>query len=134
MKIKVSRLRELIAEENEKLEEAEKIENNLKDFILKEVEDTFATQYEAEILLIYDAKLNVTDLLTQMRGLKGVTIVNVEIESHEVRAGQMRTVCKSKFLRGNVTLENYLNHLHKLIARIPGISQIKFMKVRRVEV
>ena len=100
----------------------------LKD-ILSEVLNTF----KIEAILVNDSKFSISDILNQIRGLRKITIVNIEpidiekpnLEYHKI---------KIKFVTRNEPkkdLEQFKNDilssdLSKTDLRIPGVKSIKF--------
>ena len=100
----------------------------LKD-ILSEVLNTF----QIEAILVNDSKFSISDILNQIRGLRKITIVNIEpidiekpnLEYHKI---------KIKFVTWNEPkkdLEQFKNDilssdLSKTDLRIPGVKSIKF--------
>jgi len=100
----------------------------LKD-ILSEVLNTF----QIEAILVNDSKFSISDILNQIRGLRKITIVNIEpidikkpnLEYHKI---------KIKFVTRNEPkkdLEQFKNDilssdLSKTDLRIPGVKSIKF--------
>ena len=100
----------------------------LKD-ILSEILNTF----QIEAILVNDSKFSISDILNQIRGLRKITIVNIEpidiekpnLEYHKI---------KIKFVTRNEPkkdLEQFKNDilssdLSKTDLRIPGVKSIKF--------
>ena len=97
--------------------------------ILNEVLNTF----QIEAILVNDSKFSISDILNQIRGLRKITIVNIEpidiekpnLEYHKI---------KIKFVTRNEPkkdLEQFKNDilssdLSKTDLRIPGVKSIKF--------
>ena len=89
--------------------------------------------YQIEAILINDTEYNISDILNQIRGLRKITIVNIEpidiekpnLEYHKI---------KIKFVTRNEPkkdLEQFKNDilssdLSKTDLRIPGVKSIKF--------
>ena len=97
--------------------------------ILLEVLNTF----QIEAILVNDSKFSISDILNQIRGLRKITIVNIEpidiekpnLEYHKI---------KIKFVTRNEPkkdLEQFkkdilTSDLSKTDLRIPGVKSIKF--------
>jgi hypothetical protein len=100
----------------------------LKD-ILSEVLNTF----QIEAILVNDSKFSISDILNQIRGLRKITIVNIEWKDIEKPNLEYHKI-KIKFVTRNEPkkdLEQFKNDilssdLSKTDLRIPGVKSIKF--------
>tara|TARA_Y100001938_G_scaffold144065_1_gene218016 strand:+ start:5313 stop:5699 length:387 start_codon:yes stop_codon:yes gene_type:complete len=93
--------------------------------------------YEAECILTVSGDRNITDVLTDIRGLEGVTIVNIQPGGGEVGASGIdaeKVRVKFKFLKGRYSLRFRLASLVSKIKEIKGLIGIRIFKTRPVEV
>ena len=138
MKITKARLRQLIYEENKKLNDIEELETNLSDFILKEVDKGLTEQvipdvYEMECSLTFTDEINITDIFTELRAIEGVTVVSATAEAESAGIEISKSIIKVKFLKGKRVFENYVNLLIRGMSRINGVRRVKVIKVRKLE-
>ena len=138
MKITKARLRQLIYEENKKLNDIEELEANLSDFILKEVDKGLTEQiipdvYEMECSLTFTDEINITDIFTELRAIEGVTVVSATAEAEDAGVEISKSIIKIKFLKGKRVFENYVNLLIRGMSRINGVRRVKVIKVRKLE-
>ena len=138
MKITKARLRQLIYEENKKLNDIEELEANLSDFILKEVDKGLTEQiipdvYEMECSLTFTDEINITDIFTELRAIEGVTVVSATAEAESDGIEISKSIIKVKFLKGKRVFENYVNLLIRGMSRINGVRRVKVIKVRKLE-
>ena len=138
MKITKARLRQLIYEENKKLNDIEELEANLSDFILKEVDKGLTEQiipdvYEMECSLTFTDEINITDIFTELRAFEGVTVVSATAEAESAGIEISKSIIKVKFLKGKRVFENYVNLLIRGMSRINGVRRVKVIKVRKLE-
>ena len=138
MKITKARLRQLIYEENKKLNDIEELEANLSDFILKEVDKGLTEQiipdvYEMECSLTFTDEINITDIFTELRAIEGVTVVSATAEAESAGIEISKSIIKVKFLKGKRVFENYVNLLIRGMSRINGVRRVKVIKVRKLE-
>ena len=138
MKITKARLRQLIYEENKKLNDIEELETNLSDFILKEVDKGLTEQvipdvYEMECSLTFTDEINITDIFTELRAIEGVTVVSATAEAEDAGVEISKSIIKVKFLKGKRVFENYVNLLIRGMSRINGVRRVKVIKVRKLE-
>jgi len=92
--------------------------------------------YEAECIITVSGDRNITDVLTDIRGLEGVTIVNIlpgggEEHTSGIDAEKVRV--KFKFLKGRYSLRFRLTSLVSKINKTRGLIGIKIFKTRPVE-
>ena len=125
MKVTKARLRQLISEENKKLNDLEEIETNLGDFILSEVDKNLTEQngpevYEMSCTLTFTDEVNITDIFTHLRAVEGVTVVSTTAESEDAGVEVSKSLIKIKFLKGARVFQNYVNLLLRAAARIRG--------------
>ena len=137
MKVTKARLRQLISEENKKLNDLEEIETNLGDFILSEVDKNLTEQtgpeiYEMSCTLTFTDEVNITDIFTHLRAVEGVTVVSTTAESEDAGVEVSKSLIKIKFLKGARVFQNYVNLLLRAAARIRGVSRVKVVKVRKL--
>ena len=137
MKITKTRLRQLISEENKKLNDLEEIETNLGDFILSEVDKNLTEQngpevYEMSCTLTFTDEVNITDIFTHLRAVEGVTVVSATAESEDAGVEVSKSLIKIKFLKGARVFQNYVNLLLRAAARIRGVRRVKVVKVRKL--
>ena len=138
MKITKARLRQLIYEENKKLNDIEELEANLSDFILKEVDKGLTEQiipdvYEMECSLTFTDEINITDIFTELRAIEGVTVVSATAEAEYAGIEISKSIIKVIFLKGKRVFENYVNLLIRGMSRINGVRRVKVIKVRKLE-
>ena len=137
MKVTKARLRQLISEENKKLNDLEEIETNLGDFILSEVDKNLTEQngpevYEMSCTLTFTDEVNITDIFTHLRAVEGVTVVSTTAESEDAGVEVSKSLIKIKFLKGARVFQNYVNLLLRAAARIRGVRRVKVIKVRKL--
>ena len=137
MKVTKARLRQLISEENKKLNDLEEIETNLGDFILSEVDKNLTEQtgpeiYEMLCTLTFTDEVNITDIFTHLRAVEGVTVVSTTAESEVAGVEVSKSLVKIKFLKGVRVFQNYVNLLLRAAARIRGVRRVKVIKVRKL--
>jgi len=97
--------------------------------ILKEILNTF----QVEAILITDPKFNISDILNQIRGLRKVTIVNVQPMDVEKENLEYHKI-KIKFVTREDPKNDLLkfkddvltSDLSKTDLRVPGVKSIKF--------
>ena len=138
MKITKARLRQLIYEENKKLNDIEELEANLSDFILIKVDKGLTEQiipdvYEMECSLTFTDEINITDIFTELRAIEGVTVVSATAEAESAGIEISKSIIKVKFLKGKRVFENYVNLLIRGMSRINGVRRVKVIKVRKLE-
>ena len=97
--------------------------------ILSEVLNTF----QVEAIIATDPKFNISDILNQVRGLRKVTIVNVQpiditkpnLEYHKIKI-KFVTRKEPKTDIENFEKDILQSDLSKTDLRIPGVKSIKF--------
>ena len=94
------------------------------------------TIYEAECILTVTGDLNITDVLTNIRGIEGITVVHILPGGGEERAAGIRAEkirAKFKFLKGKYSLRFRVASLVSKISRTNGVIGIKITKTVPVE-
>ena len=141
MKINKKRLRELIVEETQALEVAEKIENDPTTYILEEVERHLT---EAEITLdlyvlnaslTHDKAQSTTDVLNSIRAIQGVTRCSTPGKSTDLGGNMLQSLLEIKIVKdaSRMALQTYINLLLKTVLKIDGVTRIKLLEVTQVE-
>ena len=92
--------------------------------------------YEAECILTVTGDRNITDVLTNVRGLEGITVVHIlpgggEEQTAGIEAEKIRA--KFKFLKGRYSLRFRISSLVSKINRVNGVIGVKVIKTRPVE-
>jgi hypothetical protein len=113
-----------------------KSREELKDLIYEVLRESQIVKsiYQSMCLLETVEQENLTEILTAIRALKGVTVVTM-VEPHAlVTAEKAKSVVNIKFIpaRG-YTLNNYLHHLTTSVINIPGVHNIAFKKIEPMD-
>ena len=92
--------------------------------------------YEAECILTVTGERNITDVLTDIRGIEGITTVNImpgygEEQTAGIEAEKIRV--KFKFLKGRYSLRFRLASLVSKINKTKDLIGIKVFKTIPVE-
>ena len=139
MKINKKRLRELIVEETQALEVAEKIENDPATYILEEVSRHLA---EAEITLdlyvlnaalTHDKSQSTTDVLNSIRAIQGVTRCSTKGQPTPLGGNMIRSFIDIKIVKEKIALQAYIDLLLQTVLKVDGVTRIKLLKVTQVE-
>tara|TARA_R110002153_G_scaffold1580_16_gene8153 strand:+ start:11460 stop:14042 length:2583 start_codon:yes stop_codon:yes gene_type:complete len=116
----------------EKLEES-----RIKEIIKQEVKRYLTEQdglnvYETFAIVLTDDDTNITDVLTKMRAIEGVTVISTDEtvqdgddNRHEVRV---------KYLKGGRSVAHYISLLKRSTARIPGVRRFRTMSTKKVNI
>jgi len=92
--------------------------------------------YEAECIFTVSGERNITDVLTDIRGIEGITTVNIMPGGGEERAAGIeaeKVRVKFKFLKGRYSLRFRLSSLVSKINKTKGLIGIKIFKTVPVE-
>jgi len=127
MKITKQKLRKLIVEECQALEEEEKVEELLK-LIESEVD-----LYVLKATIVYDKKMNTTDILNKIRALKGVTRTSPQGEATDAGGNLRRHFIDIKIALESGSIQAYMNTLLKEIAAMPEVIRIRVMNINSAE-
>jgi len=92
--------------------------NNLKSLIKEQIEKSV---YEAECVLQTSKKENFTDVLTMIRAIAGVTIVNVAEAAKSVSDQKEVSVLRMKFIPIDYGLDGYTKLLVNKILSLQGV-------------
>ena len=101
---------------------------------VNEDSDVIPTVYQALCVLETKREENLTEILTGIRAIKGVTVVTM-VEPHALAAEERRkSIIKIKFIpvRG-FSLSNYLYHLDSQVANIPGVYALDIKKYEAIQ-
>tara|TARA_R100000152_G_C6770939_1_gene197291 strand:- start:909 stop:1298 length:390 start_codon:yes stop_codon:yes gene_type:complete len=92
--------------------------NNLKSLIKEQIEKSV---YEAECVLQTSKKENFTDVLTMIRAIAGVTIVNVAEAAKSVSDQKEVSVLRMKFIPIDYGLDGYTKLLVNKVLSLQGV-------------
>ncbi len=116
----------------EKLEES-----RIKEIIKQEVKRYLTEQegmnvYETSAIVLTDDDTNITDVLTKMRAIEGVTVISTDesaqdgdVNRHEVRV---------KYLKGGRSVAHYVSLLKRSTSRIPGVRRFRTISTKKVKI
>lgn len=109
------------------IESVEQLENLIKEEISK------IPVYLASVLIETDRNENLTDILTEIRAIEGVTIVTLDSPSHPITAYKERTYISLKFIPvGN--FNRPLNFLKEMRTRIMETRGVHTFSVKHLQV
>jgi len=115
-------------------------EKQINEIIVRAIDKINLTEamiiYEAECVLTVTGDRNITDVLTDIRGIEGITIVNIlpgggEERTSGIEAEKVRV--KFKFLKGRYSLRFRMASLISKINKTRGLIGIKVFKTVPVE-
>jgi len=92
--------------------------SNLKNLIKEQVEKSV---YEAECILQTSRKENITDILTMIRAIAGVTIVNVMDAAKAVSEQKKVSTLRVKFIPIDYGLDGYTKLLVNKVLSLSGV-------------
>ena len=89
-----------------------------------------SAMYQATAVLEVRSKENLTEILTAIRSIKGVTVVTM-IEPHAAVSDEKhKAIISVKFIPAQgIPLKNYLHSLKVHATNIPGVFSLKVRKV-----
>ena len=127
MKITRQRLRELIKEECEAIEDEEYEES-----LLREADGDLDI-FVMNTTIVYSKDINTSSMLNKIRGVEGVTRATPQGESVNAGPNLLRHFIDIKFIIERGSVELYTNKLIKKLGSFPEIIRVRVMKVNQVE-
>jgi len=127
MKITRQRLRELIKEECEAIEDEEYEES-----LLREADGDLDI-FVMNTTIVYSKDINTSSMLNKIRGVEGVTRATPQGESVTAGPNLLRHFIDIKFIIERGSVELYTNNLIKKLGSFPEIIRVRVMKVNQVE-
>tara|TARA_R110000824_G_scaffold112153_1_gene261194 strand:- start:1969 stop:2307 length:339 start_codon:yes stop_codon:yes gene_type:complete len=106
---------------------------NLKKFvksIIQEVSDE--TQYEAICIIRSDRDRNITEILEELRGVCGITIVSSE-PSKRLSANTEMTRVKARFFLTSPTISTHVNKMSFSARNISGVHSFRVLRAEEYE-
>jgi hypothetical protein len=102
--------------------------------VLKEIAPRMTPIFETDVNLVTSGERNITDILTDVRAIRGITIVNIEEGGTEKYTQTTdRTRLAIKFVKGGYSLSHVVRALVREITKVAGVIRIRIIKTRRVE-
>jgi hypothetical protein len=84
------------------------------------------------IYVMSNKKVHITDIITQIRAIKGVVTISIFESSKKITADRDFTKLKLKFLQYSENTEENIKELKKDILLIPGIYNI-ILKIKKTD-
>jgi hypothetical protein len=100
--------------------------------VIQEEELKHPRIYEAYCFLANDPEVNVLDVLTYVRALRGVTIVSLKEATKKITANKETAIVRIKFQPTGLTTRPYMKTLEKEIRKIPGVISFHYKSVERL--
>jgi len=88
---------------------------------------------EAECLIHTSTKENLTDVLTSIRAISGVTIVNLVGSSQKVSEGRTASYLKIKFIPNITSSDSYVRNLADYVRNLPSVFTFEVKKVENLK-
>ena len=88
--------------------------------------------YEADVILRSDRSKNLTVITDNLRGVCGITVVNVQEPAKPVSTTVERTLLKVKFFLLEPTIREHVRRMSLESRRIDGIYSFLVKKVNKV--
>tara|TARA_R100001377_G_C3170363_1_gene102851 strand:+ start:711 stop:1046 length:336 start_codon:yes stop_codon:yes gene_type:complete len=89
--------------------------------------------YKADVSIKSTKDRNITEILDEMRGLCGVTIVNISVASKSLSEETEITICSLKFFLTNPSLKLHMNKLALSAKKIEGVAAFRILRVERIQ-
>ena len=90
--------------------------------------------FETDCLLISSGERNITDILTDIRAIRGITIVNIEEGGTEKYTQTTdKTRLSIKFVKGGYSLSHIVRTMVREITKVNGVIRIRIVKTRKSE-
>ena len=111
------------------------VENEVKDYFTqgKITEQDELPVFELKARITVRKNFNLEDVYTSVRAIEGVTIVSTEVEKRDVSVSLEKSVIKIKFLKARLSLRHYKVMLYKHIMSVPGVVNIEFIMVKKLQ-
>ena len=102
--------------------------------VLKEAPRRMTPIFETDVTLVTSGERNITDILTDIRAIRGVTIVNIEEGGTEKYTDTTdKTRLSVKFVKGGYSLSHVVRALVREVTKINGVIRIRVVKTRKSE-
>jgi hypothetical protein len=88
---------------------------------------------EAECMIHTSAKVNLTDVLTSIRAIAGVTIVNLVGSSNRVSDDRDASYLKIKFIPNVTSADAYMRNLVSYVRNLPSVFTFEIKKVENLK-
>jgi hypothetical protein len=88
---------------------------------------------EAECTIHTSAKVNLTDVLTSIRAIAGVTIVNLVGSSNRVSDDRDASYLKIKFIPNVTSADAYMRNLVSYVRNLPSVFTFEIKKVENLK-
>ena len=110
----------------------------IKEIILEELEANNIMEvmsvFESECSLTVSMDINITDVLTKIRAIESVTIVNIiPGGGKRVGRGAERIQLKLKFVKGGYSVKHRLTNIIAKATRVDGVVGFKVHRTRKTE-
>jgi hypothetical protein len=92
-----------------------------------------STVFEATAIIETTTQLDITEILTQIRAIKGVVIVNLKEASEKVTENKKRAVLKIKFLPIGGSLKGYVKFMTSSVRATNGVLAFRTKEIVDVE-
>lgn len=88
---------------------------------------------EAECAIHTSSKVNLTDILTSIRAIAGVTIVNLVGSSSRVSEDRDASYLKIKFIPNIASSDEYVRNLVSYVRNLPSVFTFEIKKVENLK-
>lgn len=106
---------------------------NLKKFVKSMIQEVSSdTQYEAVCIIRSDRERNITEILEELRGVCGITIVSSE-PSKRLSANTEMTRVKARFFLTSPTLPTHVKKMALSARNIDGIHSFRVLRAEEYE-
>ena len=102
----------------------------IKNLIVETISDKVQ---EAECVIHTSAKVNLTDVLTSIRAIAGVTIVNLVGSSNRVSEDRDASYLKIKFIPNVASADAYMRNLVSYVRNLPSVFTFEIKKVENLK-
>jgi len=102
----------------------------IKNLIVETISDKVQ---EAECVIHTSAKVNLTDVLTSIRAIAGVTIVNLVGSSSRVSEDRDASYLKIKFIPNVASADAYMRNLVSYVRNLPSVFTFEIKKVENLK-
>ena len=102
----------------------------IKNLIVETISDKVQ---EAECVIHTSAKVNLTDVLTSIRAIAGVTIVNLVGSSSRVSEDRDASYLKIKFIPNVTSADAYMRNLVSYVRNLPSVFTFEIKKVENLK-
>tara|TARA_R100001594_G_scaffold16219_1_gene33596 strand:+ start:257 stop:622 length:366 start_codon:yes stop_codon:yes gene_type:complete len=104
--------------------------NRIKNIVVEAVSDKVQ---EAECVIHTSTKENLTDVLTSIRAISGVTIVNLVGSSQRVSEDRDSSYLKIKFIPNIASTDEYVRNLVSYVRNLPSVFTFDIKKVENLK-